>query len=126
MLQFKKISVNFALVVSLAAFAGVASAQAEGINIPLPTEDPGIQAVVESVRTQVDVKEMMRQTRDKIKEEQAKRIPLRLEIGDGISTVISARVRAETRARVRSEQMAAMQDPANPAGMAELIAPRFD
>ena len=51
MLQFKKISVNLALVVSLVAFAGVDYAQAENIDIPLPTDAPEIQAVVDNVRT---------------------------------------------------------------------------
>jgi hypothetical protein len=126
MLQFKKISVNLALVVSLATFAGVASAQTEAINIPLPTEDPEIQAVVNDVRAGVDVKEMMRQTRDRIKEEQAKRLPLRLEMGEAISGIVSDRVRKETRAKTMSVQMGAMQDPANPDGVPDFIAPKFD
>ncbi|MCW5214252.1 hypothetical protein VU13_02900, partial [Desulfobulbus sp. US5] len=61
MLQFKKLSVNLALAVSLAAFAGSNSAQAENINIPLPTDDPQIQAVVDNVRADVDGKALMRQ-----------------------------------------------------------------
>ena len=122
MLQFKKISVNLALVVSLATFAGVASAQ----NIPLPTEDPEIQAVVESVRANIDVKDMMRQTREKVKEEQAKRLPLRLEMGEAISGIVSDRVRKETRSKTMSIQMGAMQDPANPDGVPDFIAPKFD
>ena len=45
---------------------------------------------------------------------------------NAISGVISARVREETRTRVRREQMASMQDPANPEGIPEFIAPTFD
>ncbi|MCI5137278.1 MAG: hypothetical protein D3922_02415 [Candidatus Electrothrix sp. AR1] len=126
MLQFKKISVKFALVVSLAAFPGVRYAQAENVNIPLPTDDLEIQKVVESVRSGVDVKAMMRQTRDRIKVEQAKRLPFLRPIGDAISQVVSTRVRQETRDRTRKAQMAAMQDPMNPEGMPDFIAPKFD
>ncbi len=122
MLQFKKISVNLALVVLL---VGAASVQAENIEIPLPTEDPEIQAVVENVRAHIDVKDMMRQTRDSIKETQAKRLPLRLEMGEAISGIVSDRVRKETRAKTMSTQMGAMQDPANPDGVPDFIAPKF-
>ncbi|MCI5125437.1 MAG: hypothetical protein D3925_13425, partial [Candidatus Electrothrix sp. AR5] len=110
----------------LVGLAGVSYAQAENIKIPLPTEDVEIQSVVDSVRAGVDVKAMMRQTRDRIKEEQAKRLPFLRPIGDAISEVVSTRVRQETRDRTRKTQMAAMQDPMNPAGMPEFIAPRFD
>ncbi|MCW5203181.1 hypothetical protein VU11_03520 [Desulfobulbus sp. US2] len=126
MLQFKKLSVNLALAVSLAAFAGSNSAQAENINIPLPTDDPQIQAVVDNVRADVDGKALMRQTRDKIKVEQVKRLPLLRPLGDAISQVVSTRVRQETRDRTRKTQMAAMQDPMNPEGMPNFIAPTFD
>ena len=126
MLQFKKLSVNLALAVSLAAFAGINSAQAENINIPLATDDPEIQAVVDNVRTDVDGKAMMRQTRDKIKVAQVKRLPLLRPLGDAISQVVSTRVRQETRDRTRKTQMAAMQDPMNPEGMPNFIAPTFD
>ena len=126
MLQFKKLSVNLALAVSLAAFAGINSAQAENINIPLPTDDPQIQAVVDNVRADVDGKALMRQTRDKIKVEQVKRLPLLRPLGDAISQVVSTRVRQETRDRTRKTQMAAMQDPMNPEGMPDFIAPKFD
>ena len=131
MLQFKKISVNLALVVSLAAFAGVDYAQAENIDIPLPSDAPEIQAVVGSVKTDVDmngidVKTMMRQTRDKVKVAQAQKLPLRLEMGKAISDVVSNRVRQETRNRTMQAQMAAMQDPANPQGVPDFIAPKFE
>ncbi|RWX51437.1 hypothetical protein VU01_11363 [Candidatus Electrothrix marina] len=131
MLQFKKISVNLALVVSLVAFAGVDYAQAENIDIPLPSDAPEIQAVVDSVKTDVDmngidVKTMMRQTRDKVKVVQAQKLPLRLEMGKAISDVVSRRVREETRSRTMQSQMAAMQDPANPQGVPDFIAPKFE
>ena len=126
MLQLKKLSVNLALAVALAAFAGSNSAQAENIHVPLPTDDPEIQVVVDNVRAGVDVKDMMRQTRDKIKEEQAKRLPLLRPIGDAISQVVSTRVRQETRDKTRKAQMAAMQDPMNPEGMPDFIAPKFE
>lgn len=126
MLQLKKISINLALIVSLASFAGVNSATAQSIDIPLPTEDPEIQAVVDNVRMTVDVKNLMRQTRDKIMEKEAKRLPLVRPMGDAISEVISARVRQETRDRTRKTQMASMQDVANPEGIPMFIAPNFD
>lgn len=126
MLQLKKISMNLALIVSLASFAGVNSATAQSIDIPLPTEDPQIKAVVEDIRVNVDVKNVMLQTRDKIMVEQAKRLPLVRPMGDAISEVISARVRQETRDKTRRTQMAAMMDVANPEGIPMFIAPKFD
>lgn len=131
MLHLKKISMNLALAISLAAVAGVNAAQAQNINIPLPSDDPEIQGVVDSVKTDVDmngidVKAIMRQTRDRIKEEQAKRLPLLRPMGDAISEVVSTRVRQETRDKTRKTQMAAMQDAASPEGIPNMIAPTFD
>ena len=123
MLQLKKLSVNLALVVSL---AGINYAQAENINVPLPTEDPEVQAVMDNVRAGIDVKGLMRQTRDRIKAEQVKRLPLLRPLGDAISEVVSTRVRQEVRDQTRKTQMAAMQDPMNPEGMPDIIAPKFD
>ncbi|MGB5685129.1 MAG: hypothetical protein WBM35_04910 [Candidatus Electrothrix sp.] len=131
MLQLKKISVNFALVLSLTALTGIKYAQAETISLPLPTDDPGVQAVMDEVKANIDVngvamKDLMRQTRDRIKEEQARRLPFIRPIGDAISQVVSTRVRQETRDKTRTAQMAAMQDPMNPEGMPDVIAPTFD
>ena len=53
MQQLKEISVRLALVVSLAAFAGVQYARAENIKLPLPADDPEIQAVVEKVKVDI-------------------------------------------------------------------------
>jgi len=126
MLQFKRISINFALVVSLAAFAGVNSAQAETIHIPLPTEDLEIQAVVDNIRTGVDVKAIMRQTRDNMKEEQVKRLPLLPQMRNAIGNVVSTRVMEETRTKTMNAQMEAMQDPVNPEAVPTFIAPKFE
>jgi hypothetical protein len=126
MLQFKKISVNLALVVSLAAFAGGNSAQAENINIPLPTGDLEIQAVVNNVRAGVDVKAIMRQTRDNMKEVQVKRLPLLPQMRNAVGNVVSTRVMEETRTRTMNAQMAAMQDPVNPDAVPTFIAPKFE
>ena len=130
MLRLKKISVNLALIVSLAAWAGVQSAQAEDVSIPLPTEDPGVQAVVDDIRNGaatggIDVMSIVRQTRDQIKVQQAKLLPLRFEMGKAVSDVVSNRVREETRNRTMQAQMAAMMDPANPNGIPDFIAPKF-
>ncbi|MCI5209063.1 MAG: hypothetical protein D3910_09780 [Candidatus Electrothrix sp. ATG2] len=129
--QFKKISVNLALVVFLAAFAGMNNAQAETIDIPLPTDDPGIQAVVENLRAGVggggvDVKEIMRQTRDKMKEVQAKKVPLMPQMRNTIGNVVSTRVMEETRRTTMNTQMNAMQDPVNPEAVPTMIAPKFE
>jgi hypothetical protein len=131
MLQFKKISVNLALVVSLAALGGVKYAQAQNINLPLPADDPAVEAVLDSVKANIDmngvaVKDIMRQTRDRMKEEQVRRLPLIRPIGDAISQVVSTRVRQETRDKTRKSQMTAMQDPMNPEGMPNSIAPKFE
>ncbi|CAK8725220.1 hypothetical protein H206_02491 [Candidatus Electrothrix aarhusensis] len=126
MLQFKRISINFALVVSLAAFVGVNSAQAEKINIPLPTGDLEIQAVVNNVRTGVDVKAIMRQTRDNMKVEQVKRLPLLPQMRNAVGNVVSTRVMEETRTTTMNTQMAAMQDPVNPDAIPTFIAPKFE
>lgn len=130
MSRFKKISVNFALLVSLVAFAGVTYVQAENVRIPLPTEDPGVQAVVDEIRNGaatggIDVMAIVRQTRDQIKVQQAKVLPLRFEIGKAVSDVVSTRVRQETRDRTMQAQMAAMMDPTNPNGVPDFIAPKF-
>ncbi|MCI5166796.1 MAG: hypothetical protein D3903_12055 [Candidatus Electrothrix sp. GM3_4] len=126
MLQFKRISINLALVVSLAALAGVNFAQAEKINIPLPTQDLEIQAVVDNVRTGVDVKAIMRQTRDNIKVEQVKRLPLLPQMRNAVGNVVSTRVMEETRTQTMNTQMAAMQDPVNPEAIPTFIAPKFE
>ncbi|MCI5219417.1 MAG: hypothetical protein D3914_09560 [Candidatus Electrothrix sp. LOE2] len=104
MLQLKKISVNLALVVSLAAFAGANSAQAETITLPLPGSTPEIQSIVESIRTDGGpntdmIKNMMRQTRDMIKEEQAKRLPLMPLFRNTVGNTVRTRVMAETSTR---------------------------
>lgn len=130
MSRFKKISVNFALLVSLVAFAGVTYVQAENVRIPLPTEDPGVQAVVDEIRNGaatggIDVMAIVRQTRDQIKVQQAKVLPLRFEMGKAVSDVVSTRVRQETRDRTMQAQMAAMMDPTNPNGVPDFIAPKF-
>ena len=130
MQRLKKISVNLALIVSLAAWAGVQSVQAEDVSIPLPTEDPGVQKVVEDIKSGadtggIDVMSIVRQTRDQIKVQQAKLLPLRFEMGKAVSDVVSTRVRDETRNRTMQAQMAAMMDPMNPNGVPDFIAPKF-
>ncbi|CAK8720472.1 hypothetical protein KKHLCK_09655 [Candidatus Electrothrix laxa] len=131
MLQFKKISVNLALAMSLTAFAGVNYAQAENISLPLPADDSDIQAVMDSVKANVDVngvvmKDIMRQTRDRMKEEQAQRLPLMPQFRNTIGQVVSARVQVETRTKTMNAQMEAMQDPVNPEAVPTAIAPTFD
>ncbi|MCI5140851.1 MAG: hypothetical protein D3909_03805 [Candidatus Electrothrix sp. ATG1] len=131
MLQFKKISVHLALVVSLAAFAGINNAHAETINIPLPTEDPDIQAVVEDLKTNIGpngdvVKDIMRQTRDKMKVVQAQKLPLMPQMRNTIGNVVSTRVMEETRRVTMNTQMNAMQDPQNPEAVPTMIAPKFE
>jgi hypothetical protein len=119
-----KIFISFALFFSLAAF--VSAAQAETMDIPLPTEDPAIQNVVGSVKTGVDVKTFMVEIRDRVKAQQVKGAPLMRLVGDGISEAVSARVREVTRTQTRKAQMAAMMDPENPDGVPDMIAPKFE
>ena len=131
MLQFKKISVNLALVLSLTAFAGVQYVQAQNISLPLPAEDPEIQAVMDDVKANIDmngagVKDIMRQTRDRMKEEQVKRLPLMPQLRNTIGNVVSTRVMEDTRRMTMNAQMEAMQDPTNPEAVPTTIAPAFD
>jgi hypothetical protein len=126
LLSLKKISINLAVVISLTAFSGADNVRAETISLPLPANDPDIQAIVKTVRESAAVKDIMRQTKERIKEEQAKALPLLRPMGDGISEVISARVRKATRDKTRKAQMASMQDPMNPDGVSNIIAPNFD
>ncbi|XOF32506.1 MAG: hypothetical protein ACL93V_10740 [Candidatus Electrothrix sp. YB6] len=96
------------------------------MDIPLPTEDPAIQNVVGSVKTGVDVKSVMVEIRDRIKAQQVKGAPLMRLVGDGISEVVSARVREVTRTETRKAQMASMMDPNNPDAVPDMIAPKFE
>ena len=130
MQKLKNISVSLGVVVSLAAFAGINYAQAENIKLPLPANDPDIQAVVDGVKRDMGangdvVKEIMRQTRDRIKEEQSKRLPLIRHIGDAVSQSVSTRVREQVRTETRKSQMAAMTT-IGPQGIPDIIAPTFD
>lgn len=131
MQQWKKVSVHLGLVVFLATFSGINNAQAENITLPLPADDPDIQAVVNSVKMDVGpngdvVKEMMRQTRDKIMEEQVKRLPLMPVLRNTIGNSVSTRVMAETRTATMNAQMNAMQDPKSPDAVPMFIAPKFE
>ena len=131
MQQWKKISVKLGLVVSLAAFVGVNHAQAQNLSLPLPANDPEIQAVVESVKVDVGpngdvVKQIMRQTRDRIMEEQVKRLPLMPVLRNTIGNSVSTRVMEETRRVTMNAQMNAMQDPKSPDAVPMFIAPKFD
>ncbi|MCI5120762.1 MAG: hypothetical protein D3908_06145, partial [Candidatus Electrothrix sp. AUS4] len=112
-------------------FSGINNAQAENITLPLPADDPDIQAVVNSVKMDVGpngdvVKEMMRQTRDKIMEEQVKRLPLMPVLRNTIGNSVSTRVMAETRTATMNAQMNAMQDPKSPDAVPMFIAPKFE
>jgi hypothetical protein len=134
MRQVIKRTVNFVLVVAVIAFAGGNNAQAEKINIPLPTNDPGIQAVVEELSTDVgggagagvNIKDIMRQTRDNMKETMAKRAPLMPQMRNTVGNVVSTRVMEETRRTTMNTQMDAMQDPHNPEAVPTMIAPKFE
>lgn len=131
MLQFKKIPVNLALVISLAAFAGGNSVQAETVQLPLPGSTPEIQDIVNSIRTDGGpntdmIKNMMRQTRDTIMVEQAKRLPLLQLFRNTVGNTVRTRVMAETSTRTINAQMNAMQDPMNPNGIPMFLAPKFE
>lgn len=131
MLQLKKISVNLALVVSLAAFAGANSAQAETITLPLPSSTPEIQNIVNSIRLDAGpdsdmLKQMMRQQRDIVMVEQAKRLPLLQVFRNTVGNTVRTRVMAETSTRTINAQMNAMQDPMNPNGIPMFLAPKFE
>ncbi|MCI5133332.1 MAG: hypothetical protein D3904_17915 [Candidatus Electrothrix sp. EH2] len=127
----KKISVNFGLVVSLAAFSGINYAQAENIKLPLPATDPGINAVVENIRGNVGptpdvVKEIMLQMRDSVKVRQAKILPLMSIFRNTIGNEVSSRVMTATRTATMNAQMNAMQDPVSPLAVPSFIAPKFN
>jgi len=131
MRRLKKISVNLGLVVSLTAFAGMDYARAESIQLPLPADTPEIREVIDSVLVEVGpngsaVKEIMRQTRDMVKEQQAKLLPLMPVLRNTIGTSVSARVMAATRTATMNAQMTAMQDPVSPTGVPMMIAPKFE
>jgi hypothetical protein len=131
MLQLKKISVNLALVLSLTAFSAVQYAQAETIKLPLPISDPNIQDVVDSVSGAVGpdaalVQEMMVKTRDTVRQEQAKRLPLMPQLRNTIGNAVSTKVMAATRTATMNAQMNAMQDPMNPEGVPMFLAPKFN
>lgn len=130
MQQFKKISVNLALVVSLAAFAGV-NAQAQSIKLPIPSNDPDIQAVVDTVKAEVGpgsaaVKEIMRQTRDRMKETMAVQKPLLNQMMATVGQNVATRVMSETRMKTMTAQKAAMSDPTDPNAAPTMIAPKFE
>ncbi|MDU9050357.1 MAG: hypothetical protein Q3M30_16050 [Candidatus Electrothrix sp. Rat3] len=128
MLQFKKISVNLALVVSLAAFASAqyAHAQTENIKLPLPIDELEIQAAVQGVIVGTDLNEIRRQTRDTVMVEQVKRLPLLQQIRNTLGNTVRTRVMAETSTRAINAQMNAMQDPMNPDGVPMFLAPKFE
>ncbi|WPD24158.1 MAG: hypothetical protein SD837_06290 [Candidatus Electrothrix scaldis] len=131
MQQWKKISIRLGLAVSLAAFAGINNAQAENISLPLPANAPEITSVINSVKMDVGpdseaVKAIMRQTRDNIKEQQAKRLPLMPVFRNTIGNAVSTRVMAATRTATMNAQMTAMQDPVSPDAVPTMIAPKFE
>jgi hypothetical protein len=129
--QLKKISVNLTLVVYMVAFAGINNVQAEAekIKLPLPAENPEIRSVVENINVGPNgdiVKQVMRETRDRTKEAMSQRLPLMPQMRNTIGNEVSTRVMEETRTKTMNTQMEAMQDPASPQGVPELIAPKFD
>ena len=131
MRRLKKISVTLGLVVSLAAFAGIDYAQAEGIKLPLPADTPEIRSVIDSVMVEVGpngsvIKDMMIKTRDMVMEEQAKRLPLMPIFRNTIGNAVSTQVMAATRTATMNAQMTAMQDPKSPIGEPIAIAPKFE
>ncbi|XCN75189.1 MAG: hypothetical protein Q3M24_10800 [Candidatus Electrothrix aestuarii] len=131
MQQWKKISIRLGLAVSLAAFAGLNNAQAQNISLPLPANAPEITSVINSVKMDVGpdseaVKAIMRQTRDNIKEQQAKRLPLMPVFRNTIGNAVSTRVMAATRTATMNAQMTAMQDPVSPDAVPTMIAPKFE
>lgn len=131
MRRLKKIAVNVGLVISLTVFAGLHYAQAEDITLPLPADDPEIRSVIDSVMVEAGpdgsvVKQMMRQTRDMIKEEQAKRLPLMPIFRNTIGNFVSTQVMAATRTATMNAQMTAMQDPVSPIGVPMMLAPKFE
>ena len=131
MRRLKKIAVNVGLVISLTVFAGLHYAQAEGIKLPLPVDDPEIQSVISNIMVEVGpngsvVKEMMRQTRDSIKEQQAKILPLMPVFRNTIGNAVSTQVMAATRTATMNAQMTAMQDPVSPIGVPMMLAPKFE
>ncbi|WP_446009935.1 hypothetical protein [Candidatus Electrothrix sp.] len=131
MLKLKKISVKLALIVSFTAFFAVQYAQAQSIKLPLTIDDPDIQNVVEDIRMNVGpnpsiIQEMMIKTRDIVKAEQVKRLPLMPQFRNTIGNAVSTKVMAATRTATMNAQMNAMQDPMNPEGVPNFIAPKFN
>jgi predicted transcriptional regulator len=125
--QFKKISVNLTLIVYMVAFAGINNVQAENIKLPLSSENPEIRAVVDEMNANRDaVNNVVRETRDKTKITMSQRLPLMPQMRNTIGNEVSTRVMEETRRKTMNTQMEAMQDPTNPEGVPEIIAPKFD
>lgn len=127
--QLKKISVNLTLIVYMVAFAGINTVQAEKIKLPLSSEKPEIRKVVDemTVGSSRDlVNNVVRETRDKTKITMSQRLPLMPQMRNTIGNEVSTRVMEETRKKTMNKQMEAMQDPTNPEGVPEIIAPKFD
>ncbi|MCI5223152.1 MAG: hypothetical protein D3924_10870, partial [Candidatus Electrothrix sp. AR4] len=96
------------------------------LPVPFSVDDPRIKSILDAaLLDQVTLKGVMIDTKNDIMVRQAKAAPLRVEIGDSISRIVSERVRKEVREATRPKQMSAMQDAANPEGIPILIAPRF-
>lgn len=127
--QFKKISVNLTLIVYMVAFAGINNVLAEKIKLPFSNKEPEFRAVVDDIKVGPNrdiVNNVMRETRDKTKITMSQRLPLMPQIRNTIGNEVSTRVMEETRRKTMNKQMEAMQDPTNPEGVPELIAPKFD
>jgi hypothetical protein len=131
MVSLKKVPFSVALIFSLSI--SVSAAQAETMDIPLPTEDPAIQNVVGSVKGGVDIQDLMVKIREGVMAEQVKRTPLlptfRNAIGGPIRAAVmqetSTRVMQETSTRTINAQMNAMMD-LGPGGVPVILAPKFE
>jgi hypothetical protein len=126
------------VVAALIGFADNADAQTPNANagggirgasmdIPVASmDDLQIKSIMDAaLQDQAILQGIMIDTKNEIMVRQAKAVPLRLEIGDAVSKIVSDRVRKEVREATRPRQMGAMQDASNPDGIPILIAPSF-
>jgi hypothetical protein len=112
--QVKSGKAKFALMVTLAASAiAVGNAQAQDVTIPIPATDPEIQAVVQAVKGDSMVKDVMNAKRAAVILEQAAQMPL-------IDQVMT-QMQPMMKAKIINTQMDALKDPSG--GIPGSIAP---